>query len=248
MACRPIYQFYAELDGYKPKVWRRFQVMEDATVAKLAYILMTLFEMQASHLYSFEVDEFENYIVKYKEIYKSHPEYFKKEEDLFKIGQYGCIFDEEDILPLIDNRYREMKNARDVKIRHIINEEEQKMVFNYDFGEDWQINIVLEKIIEDPNIKGRDLPRVLEGEGFGIIEDCGGVGGLEDIREAFKEKKGEIYEVYRDWFETDKIDLDKCDLDDLNFRLKKVPRIYRDIYEYNLPPTEGSLKILYREY
>ena len=248
MACRPIYQFYAELDGYKPKVWRRFQVMEDATVAKLAYILMTLFEMQASHLYSFEVDEFENYIVKYKEIYKSHPEYFKKEEDLFKIGQYGCIFDEEDILPLIDNRYREMKNARDVKIRHIINEEEQKMVFNYDFGEDWQINIVLEKIIEDPNIKGRDLPRVLEGEGFGIIEDCGGVGGLEDIREAFKEKKGEIYEVYRDWFETDKIDLDKCDLDDLNFRLKKVPRIYRDIYEYNLPPTDGSLKILYREY
>ena len=133
MACRPIYQFYAELDGYKPKVWRRFQVMEDATVAKLAYILMTLFEMQASHLYSFEVDEFENYIVKYKEIYKSHPEYFKKEEDLFKIGQYGCIFDEEDILPLIDNRYRELKNARDVKIRHIINEEEQKMVFNYDF-------------------------------------------------------------------------------------------------------------------
>ena len=248
MACRPIYQFYAELDGYKPKVWRRFQVMEDATVAKLAYILMTLFEMQASHLYSFEVDEFENYIVKYKEIYKSHPEYFKKEEDLFKIGQYGCIFDEEDILPLIDNRYRELKNARDVKIRHIINEEEQKMVFNYDFGEDWQINIVLEKIIEDPNIKGRDLPRVLEGEGFGIIEDCGGIGGLEDIREAFKEKKGEIYEVYRDWFETDKIDLDKCDLDDLNFRLKKVPRIYRDIYEYNLPPTDGSLKILYREY
>ena len=92
------------------------------------------------------------------------------------------------------------------------------------------------------------MPRVLEGEGFGIIEDCGGIGGLEDIREAFKEKKGEIYEVYRDWFETDKIDLDKCDLDDLNFRLKKVPRIYRYIYEYNLPPTEGSLKILYREY
>ena len=56
MASKPIYQIYAELQDYEPKIWRRFQVMNDITMARLAYILMTLFEMQGRHLYEFEVD------------------------------------------------------------------------------------------------------------------------------------------------------------------------------------------------
>ena len=32
----------------------------------------------------------------------------------------------------------------------------------------------LEKIFEDKELPGRELPRVLEGNGYGIIEDCGG--------------------------------------------------------------------------
>ena len=39
MASHPIYQFYAELDDYKPKIWRRFQVSNDGTVARLGYII-----------------------------------------------------------------------------------------------------------------------------------------------------------------------------------------------------------------
>ena len=50
MASHPIYQFYAELADYKPKIWRRFQVMNNITMAKLGYIIMTMFEMQASHI------------------------------------------------------------------------------------------------------------------------------------------------------------------------------------------------------
>jgi hypothetical protein len=48
MASQPIYQFYAELDDYSPKIWRRFQVMNNITMARLGYIVMTIFEMQAS--------------------------------------------------------------------------------------------------------------------------------------------------------------------------------------------------------
>jgi hypothetical protein len=55
MASQPIYQFYAELDNYSPKIWRRFQVMNNITMARLGYIVMTIFEMQASHLFCFEV-------------------------------------------------------------------------------------------------------------------------------------------------------------------------------------------------
>lgn len=247
MASKPIYQIYAELQEYEPKIWRRIQVMNDITIARLAYILMTLFEMQGSHLYLFEVDELNNFIVNNLEYYNKHIEDFK-EDDLFKIGQYGCIFAEDDIIPRLDKRYRELKDAKDIKLKHILDEENERMEFQYDFGDNWRFNVILEKIFQDNNINGKELPRVIEGEGFGIIEDCGGVMGLEDIRKAFKIKKGENYEMYSNWLGKEELDLEKCDLDDLNFRLKKLPRIFRDSYEYGLEPTERAIRILEREY
>lgn len=247
MASKPIYQIYVELQEYEPKIWRRFQVMNDITAARLAYILMTLFEMQGNHLYKFEVDELNNFIINNLEFYNKHIKDFKN-DDFFKIGQYGCIFEDDNIIPRLDKRYRELKDAKDVKLKHILSRENEKMEFQYDFGDNWCFNIVLEKIFQDANINGRDLPRVIEGEGFGIIEDCGGTMGLEDIREAFKIKNGEDYEMYSNWLGKDELDLSKCDLNDLNFRLKKLPRIFKDSYEYGLEPTEYSIKILDRQY
>lgn len=51
LASQPIYQFYAELSDYTPKIWRRFQVFGNITMARLGYIVMTLYEMQAEHLF-----------------------------------------------------------------------------------------------------------------------------------------------------------------------------------------------------
>jgi hypothetical protein len=35
-----VYQFYAELEDYKPKMWRRFLVDGDITIAKFACICL----------------------------------------------------------------------------------------------------------------------------------------------------------------------------------------------------------------
>lgn len=51
LASQPIYQFYSELNDYEPKMWRRFQVFGNITMARLGYILMTMYEMQAEHLF-----------------------------------------------------------------------------------------------------------------------------------------------------------------------------------------------------
>ena len=61
-------------------------------------------------------------------------------------------------------------------------------------------------------------------------------------------KKGDEYENYSNWLGVEELDLDTFDIDDMNFRLKKVPRIYADCYEYELEPTKQSIKILQREY
>jgi len=54
--------------------------------------------------------------------------------------------------------------------------------------------------------------------------------------------------MYSNWLGKEEFDLEKCDSDDLNFRLKKLPRIFRDSYEYGLEPIERSIKILERDY
>ena len=53
MATFPIYQLYVELVGYKPKMYRKFQVMNDITLSRLAYILMVMFEIKTKHSYEF---------------------------------------------------------------------------------------------------------------------------------------------------------------------------------------------------
>lgn len=186
MATHPIYQIYAELDDYKPSIWRRFQVMNNITMARLAYILMTLFEMKASHLYKFEVDELENF-KNYLKTRGQNIELFAGTELDFKIAEYGCIFEDEGDIYVAEG-HRELKDASDILAKHILDHENDKMVFRYDFGDNWHVRIILEKIFEDENLSGREFPRIIEGQGYGIIEDCGGTMGLEDVRKAFKQK------------------------------------------------------------
>lgn len=83
----------------------------------------------------------------------------------------------------------------------------KQLSMEYDFGDGWEVKLILEAVIEDKELPGRELPRVLEGEGYGIIEDCGGSGGLERIAEVFQKKSGEEYEELRAWLGRDDLDL-----------------------------------------
>jgi len=246
MASHPIYQIYAELEEYEPKIWRRFEVMNNITMARLAYILMTLFEMKANHLYNFEVDELENF-ENYLKTRDQKIEMFEGIETHFKIAEYGCVFGDEDQTYVADG-HKPLEDASNILMKRILDHENDKVVFRYDFGDNWHVKVILEKIYEDQNLSGKELPRLIEGQGYGIIEDCGGVMGLEDVRKAFKKKQGEEYEMYCEWLGVKELDLDRCDIEDLNFRLKKIPRIYQDSYEYGLEPTKQSLNLLERKY
>ena len=122
-----------------------------------------------------------------------------------------------------------------------------RVVFEYDYGDGWEVDVVIEEC-EKQEISLTLFPRVLEGEGYGIIEDVGGPGGLEEFAEAMKKGKGKAYKEYCEWLGIDHLDMEAFDRDDMNFRLKKLIRVYRDLYEGHLEPTEQSYKLLYREY
>ncbi len=249
MASNPIYEFYAQLRDYQPKMWRRFQVANNVTMARLSYILMTLFEMQASHLFRIEEPFKENLTTairkrlgdkEYNRLYADDPLNDIEENRVFEIitdDTYLYRDDDEKVYDITEH-----------KLKHIIAEPRSKLVFFYDFGDNWTVDVTLERIFKDDDLPGRLLPRALEGEGYGIIEDCGGVGGLENLAKAYQKKKGEEYNTYREWLGLNDLDLKRFDINDMNFRLMKVPRIYSDIYERNLEPTKQSVDILERQY
>lgn len=250
MASQSIYEFYAELKDYRPKIWRRFQVASNVTMARLAYILMTLFEMQASHLFRIEVPVKENFHTFIRERL-GDDEYAKMfaEQDSIDLFEENMIFEviTEDTYEFREE-HEKVYDAVEKKLKHVISHPQSKLSLVYDFGDNWNISVTLERIFKDDDLPGRFLPRVLEGEGFGIIEDCGGVRGLTELAKAFKKKKGSAYNVYREWLGRNDLDLEKFDIDDMNFRLKKVPRIYSDIYQFDLEPTKRSMDILERRY
>lgn len=246
MASQPIYEFYAELEDYTPKIWRRFQVANNVTMARLGYILMTLFEMQASHLFRIEVPFRENLRMSLRNGLGDEEcnQLFAlddiEENRIFEIiTEDTYLYRDED-----DKVY----DATENKLKHVINDPGSRLSLVYDFGDNWTVAVTLERVFKDDSLSGRLLPRVLKGGGYGIVEDCGGVGGLTNIAKAFKRKKGSEYNEFQQWLGKDNLDLEVFDIDDMNFRLLKIPRIYSDLYEHDLEPTRQSMDILERRY
>ena len=243
MATHPIYQFKAVLSDYKPVIWRRFQVSNDISLARLAYIVLTMFEMEAGHLFAIEVYERENMLRALKAELPG-----RREEDLLaycpvnEITRYE-ISDEEN-----EDPDHELSDPVGEKLKYAVNHAGDELCIEYDFGDGWRVDLKLEDVFEDKELPWRDLPRVLAGEGFGIIEDCGGPDGLKQLVRSFAKKKGAEYKENREWLGVDDLNLEAFDLEDMNFRVKKIPRIYADMYEWGLPPTKASENLLARKY
>jgi hypothetical protein len=194
MASHPIYQFYAELNDYKPMIWRRFQVNSHISVARFGYILQVLFEMKASHLMAIEVPFSKNFQAFIKAMNPDLPSdhyIFDMEESNWR---YEIMHEELDMFP--PDEGVETADATETQLKTVVSRPADKIYFNYDFGDNWWVSLSLEKVFLDKEFPANELPRVLEGAGFGIIEDVGGIWGLTDLVKAFKTKRGAKYKQY----------------------------------------------------
>lgn len=245
-----IYTFYAELDDYEPKAWRRFEIDAGKNIAEFAYTIMIMFEMHASHL--FKVKEFtrEAHVRRLMEWNKE----LSKEEIVKKFGEddtknrlFEIPFDDDDDIFLLEDK--EHYYPQREKPKYLYNRVGNRLELAYDYGDNWHVNLTLESV-EEKEISLKDVPRVLEGEGYGIIEDVGGTGGLTELYDLTKNKVSlkQEYEDMLAWLDSDGIDLDEFDIEDINFRIKKLMRVYRDLYEYGWEPTIQSEKIFNRAY
>ncbi len=81
-----------------------------------------------------------------------------------------------------------------IKISDLLKKEKDKMTYEYDFGDGWQHDIVLEKI-EEKDV----VPVCLGGKNNCPPEDCGGIWGYYDMLEVLKDPEHEEYEDYVEW-------------------------------------------------
>lgn len=63
-----------------------------------------------------------------------------------------------------------------------------------------------------------------------------------------KKAKGKEFEELSTWYGISDFNIKYFYKVNLNFRLKKLIRVYKDIYEYGYEPTKKSLDIITRKY
>ncbi|MBN1412133.1 MAG: plasmid pRiA4b ORF-3 family protein, partial [Spirochaetales bacterium] len=102
----------------------------------------------------------------------------------------------------------------EVKLADWFSEKNNKVDYTYDFGDDWNHEVVLEKVL--PKESGKRYPVCLDGKRACPPEDCGGVYGYERFLEIIKNPDDEEYKETMAWCDED-FDPDYFDCNEIKF-------------------------------
>jgi hypothetical protein len=162
-----IYQFKIALKEIKPKIWRRIQVPEKYSFWDLHVAIQNAMGWENYHLHKFEIID-------------------PKTGFKVEIGMPDEEFDDIQIVP-----------EEKAKIAKYFLSAKDKAIYEYDFGDGWEHEIVLEKIL--PTVVDNQYPKCIAGERACPPEDCGGVWGYEGLLEIMANQEHEEYTDRMEW-------------------------------------------------
>jgi hypothetical protein len=106
-----------------------------------------------------------------------------------------------------------LKDDSKTQLGRVLTRPKQKIIYEYDFGDGWEHEILLEKSL--PPEPGIRYPRCLAGARACPPEDCGGVGGYANFLEAIGDPNHEEHDEYLEWiggeFDPEEFELDEVD-------------------------------------
>jgi hypothetical protein len=115
----------------------------------------------------------------------------------------------------------EVQNEQKVRLSTVIPGEKFKFSYLYDFGDSWEHEILVEKVLPvDPAI---DYPNCITGKRACPPEDCGGTWGYQNFLEVIQDPEHPEHEEMLEWV-GDYFDPEDPDLEDVNPRLKMIPK------------------------
>jgi len=129
-------------------------------------------------------------------------------------GQYyGTANPDFDLMEVHDeNKYR---------LGQLLKKEKQSLTYEYDFGDGWEHQLTLEKILPvDPKMT---LPVCIKAKGACPPEDIGGLWGYYDFLEALNDPAHPEHDNYREWIDGE-FDPLAYDMDEVNQMLAEYCR------------------------
>jgi len=182
-----VFQFKLSMKGITPQIWRRIQVPENYTFLDLHYAIQAAMEWEDYHLHEFEI---------------LNP----KTEKIERIGTESDDFEDLGEEPLVPEKK--------AKISNYFTLENKVALYTYDFGDNWQVRVRLEKIL--PKTERVEYPICTDGKRAAVPEDSGGIGGYEDMLEIIKDPSHPEYEDTIEWLGDD-FDPEHFDPKDISF-------------------------------
>lgn len=166
-----VYQFKITLKRIRPPIWRRIQVPETYTFWDLHVAIQDAMGWWDDHLHEFEITD----PITKEEI---SIERFNRKKPLLPwekraLSEYSC------------------------KIADYFSEQNPTATYTYDFGDNWEHTIKLEKIL--PRKEGVDYPICVAGRRACPPEDCGGAWGYEYLLEVISDPNHREYEDRIEW-------------------------------------------------
>lgn len=119
----------------------------------------------------------------------------------------------------------EQQDERRVRLSGVLHRPKDKMVYEYDFGDGWEHDVVLERSIAGPT--GAPKVRVSGGKGACPPEDVGGIGGYYNFLEAINDPTHPEHDDMLEWW-GGTFDPDAFDFENLNKYFRVRTRVRRD--------------------
>ena len=166
-----VYQFKVRLEGIKPLIWRRIEVPASYSFWDLHVAIQDSMGWLDYHLHAFHI---------------SNP-------DTGEVQEIGIPdddrFDDDPVcLP-----------GWELPISAYFRKKGDRADYEYDFGDGWEHKIVLEKILD--KVPKTKYPRCTGGARACPPEDCGGIGGYENLLEVIRDPSHEEYESTMEWLD-----------------------------------------------
>jgi hypothetical protein len=106
-----------------------------------------------------------------------------------------------------------------VRLRDVVWEPRSVFVYEYDFGDSWEHDILVEGIY--PRQPDQRYPRCIEGKRACPPEDCGGIDGYRRLRKAIRDPGHGEHDEYLTWL-GGSFDPDAFDLKAVNDSLRRL--------------------------
>ena len=111
----------------------------------------------------------------------------------------------------------DFQDEQTVRLNEIVKDEGDHFVYEYDFGDCWQHDLVVEQIVESaPEAR---YPICLAGERACPPEDCGGIWGFESFLEAIRDPSHPEHAEYLEWIGGE-YDPEAFDVSEINRQLR----------------------------